>query len=109
MNERGFIKNIVIIVILSAVVFLSQQPYFKKYGENLYSQIKPQVEPYWSKTVDWFKNNIYPRVSGEVEQKSTFIQQEINKQKNNIVQNIWEKTKNYFANIFSKFSGTQVQ
>lgn len=109
MNEKGFITNIIIVIIVLAVVFLSQQPYFREYGKNLYSQIKPQVEAYWTKTTDWFRNNVYPRVSGEVEQKAVVIQEEITKQKNNIVQNIWEKIKSYFANIFSKVSGTPVQ
>ncbi len=109
MYERGFIKNIVVIVIILTVVFLSQQLYFREYGKTLYSQIKPQTEAYWLKTVDWLENNIYSRVSGEVESKSTIIQQEINKQKNNIMQNVWGKIKNYSASIFSKFSGTFVQ
>ena len=89
-------------MLILLVVFLSQQHYFREYGKNLYSQIKPQIEAYWAKTADWFRNNIYSKVSGEVEQRSAVIQQEITKQKNNIAQNIWEKIKNYFANIFSK-------
>ena len=109
MNEKGFVKNIVIIVVLLIVVFLSQQPYFNKIGKDIYSQAEPQIKAYWSKTADWFKNNIYTRVSGEVENKSSVIQQEIEKQKNNIVQNTWEKIKDYFANIFTKFSGTSVK
>ncbi len=109
MNQKGFIKNIVIIIILLAVVFLSQQPYFEKYGNDLYLKAKPQIEIYWTKATNWVKNNVYPRVSGEVEQKSAVIQQEINKQKNNIMQNTWEKIKNYFADIFSKVSGTSVK
>lgn len=109
MNEKGFIKNIVVIIILLTVVFLSQQPYFREYGKNLYSQIKPQAEAYWLKTAYWLENNIYLRVSGEVESKSTIVQQEINKQKDNIMQNVWGKIKNYSASIFSKFSGTFVQ
>ena len=109
MNEKGFIKNIVVIIILLTVVFLSQQSYFREYGKNLYSQIKPQTEAYWSKTAYWFKTNIYPRVSGEVESKSAIVQQEINKQKDNIMQNVWGKIKNYSASIFSKFSDTFVQ
>ncbi|MDO8739971.1 MAG: hypothetical protein Q7J54_00160 [Candidatus Woesearchaeota archaeon] len=91
------------------VVFLSQQPYFKKYGNDLYLKAKPRIEVYLTKATDWIKNNVYPRVSGEVEQKSAVIQQEINKQKNNIMQNTWEKIKDYFANIFSKVSGTSVK
>lgn len=98
MNEKGFIVNIVIIIALVAVVFLSQQPYFNEAGKKLYFQAEAQV-----------KNNIYPRVSGEVEQKSAIVQEEVTKQKNNFVQNIWGNIKNYFANIFSKTTGTPVQ
>ncbi|OGZ70185.1 MAG: hypothetical protein A2904_02405 [Candidatus Staskawiczbacteria bacterium RIFCSPLOWO2_01_FULL_33_9] len=101
MNERGFVKNIVIIIMLLIVVFLSQQPYFNEVGKKLYSQGEVQVKMYWE--------GIYPRVSGEVEQKGAIIQQEINKQKDNISQNIWQNIKNYFGNIFSKVSGTPVQ
>lgn len=109
MNEKGFIKNIVIIIVLLAVVFLSQQPYFNEAGKKLYFQTEAQVKDYWEKAGDWFRSNIYPRVSGEVEQKSAIVQEEITKQKNNFVQNIWENIKNYFANIFSKTTGTPVQ
>jgi len=92
------IKNIIIVIAILSVVFLSQQPYFRQTGERLYSQAETQV-----------KNNLYPMVSGEVEQKSAFIQEEIAKQKNNFAQNVWGDIKNYFAGIFSKVSGTPVQ
>lgn len=92
------IKNIIIIVAILVAVFLSQQPYFEQAGRKLYSQTETQV-----------KDNLYPRVSGEVEQKSVFIQEEIAKQKNNFAQNVWGNIKNYFASIFSKVSGTPVQ
>ena len=106
---QGFVKNIVIIIIILIMVFLSQHPYFNKIGRKFYFQAESQVKIYWTKTADWFKNSIYSMVSGEVEQKSSVIQQEINKQKNNIVQNIWMRTKNYFAAEFSKIFGTEVK
>ena len=109
MKERGFIKNIVIIVALIVVVFLSQQAYFNEFGRKLYSQAEAQTKVYWTKVADWLKNNVYARVSGEVEQKSVVIQEEITKQKDNLVKNVWGNIKNYFANIFSKTTGTFVQ
>lgn len=105
MRERGFIKNIVIIIVILVVVFLSQQPYFKPVGENMYAT----SQSYWSKTVDWFKTNIYPRVSGEVTKRGEPLKQEITNQKNNAVQTLWESIKNYFAEKFSNFFGTKVQ
>lgn len=108
-NQKGFLKNIVIIVILVVLVFVSQQSAFRSYGKDLYGYIGPKIEEYKTKVVDWFKTTIYPRVSGEVEQKGNAIGEEINKQKNNFVQNIWENAKKYFADIFTKVSGTKVQ
>jgi len=109
MNEKGFIKNIVIVIALLTVVFLSQQPYFRENGKKLYTQAKVQVGVYWAKTANWFSDNIYPRVSGEVEQKTAIVQEEITKQKNNFMENVWENIKKYFASIFSKTTGTTVQ
>ena len=106
---KNMIKNIVIIIVLLAVVFLSQQLYFEEVGKKLYSQVEAQVNIYWIKIADWFGSNVYTRVSGEVEEKSAVVQKEITKQKDNIVQNVWEKTKTYFASIFSKTTGTPVQ
>ena len=101
MNKKEIIKNIVIIIVLLTVVFLSQQPYFNEIGKKFYFQAEARVKVYW--------NSIYPKVRGEVEQKSAVIKQEIDQQKNNIMQNTWEKIKNYFAEKFSKISGTEVK
>ncbi|MBI2050116.1 MAG: hypothetical protein HYT35_01515 [Candidatus Staskawiczbacteria bacterium] len=98
MKQKSFIQNIAVIVILLITVFLSQQPYFSEFGRA-----------YWVKATDWFENNVYQKISGEVEQKSVFVQQEVEKQKNNVAQNIWERFKNYFAEKFSKTFGTQVK
>lgn len=98
MHEKGFIANIVIIIAILVVVFLSQQPSFK-----------PASQSYWSKATDWFKASIYPRVSGEVVKRGEPLQQEINNQKNNAAQTLWENIKNYFAEKFSHFFGTKVQ
>lgn len=109
MKERGLIKNIVIVIVLLAMVSLSQQAYFNGVGKKFYFQAEVQTKIYWTKIADWFKNNVYTKVSGEVEQKSAVVQEEITKQKDNVVKNVWENIKNYFANIFSKTTGTPVQ
>lgn len=103
------IKNIVIVIVILLVVFFSQQPYFEDAGKKLYVQAEVQVGVYSTKIADWFSDNVYPRVSGEVEQKTAIVQEEITKQKDNFAQNIWGNIKNYFANIFSKTTGTSVQ
>lgn len=104
-SKRGFTKNILIIVVILAIVFLSQQAYFRPIIKNLYQQ----GNKYLIEAQNWFKTNIYSKVSGEVEKRGEEAKKEINKEKNNILQNIWGKLKNYFAEKFSKTFGTKVE
>ena len=109
MKKGDLVKNIIIIAVILVAVFLSQQPYFKKNSKNLFSQATKQINVYLVKTGDWLKAHIYPKVSGEVAKGGAVAQEEIKKQKNNILQNIWENIKNYFAEKFSKTFGTKVK
>ena len=108
-KEKGFIQYVVILIIILVVVFFSQQPSFREVGKNVYSQVEAQVGLYWSKASDWVKVNVYPKVSSEVEKRGEAIKEEVNKQKDAAVKSIWDNIKNYFANIFSKTTGTSVQ
>ncbi len=109
MNERGFILNIIIIILILVLVFLSQQPYFRPTAKSLYTNTGKITSPYTSKIGDWLKASIYPKVSQEVANRGATAQQAITEQKNNLMQNIWENFKNFFAEKFSKISGTQVK
>jgi len=114
MQERGFIQNIVVIntiivVMLLVTVFLSQQAYFSPYGKTVYLKGMGEFNVYWLKLNYWANTNVYPKISGEVEKGGQVVTQEIVKQKNNIAHSIWENIKKYFAEKFSKYSGTQVQ
>lgn len=109
MNERGFIKNIVIIIIILVIVFFSQQPDFREYGKNLYDRAATQGRGWWQGAYSYAEQNILPKIGGEVEKRKEIIQEELQQEKNKISENIWQKIKNYFANIFSKATGTKVQ
>lgn len=108
-KENGFIKNIVIIIVILVIVFLSQQPNFMEYGKNAFNWVGSQVGFYWSKLSNWAATSIYPKVVGEATKRGEAIKEGINNEKNNLAQNVWEKIKNYFADIFSKSTGTQVE
>jgi len=108
-NQKGFVQNIVIIVILLAIVFFSQQIYFRESGKNLYLQADKYARVYIGKASDWLKINVYPKISGEVQKGGVEAQKEIAKQKNNLLQNIWENLKKYSAEKFSKTFGTKVE
>ena len=70
MKRKWFVKNIIIIIVLLVLVFLSQQSYSNEIGKKLFFQAEAQVKIYWTKVADWFKGNVYPRVSGEVDKKA---------------------------------------
>ncbi len=108
-KSGGFIKNIVVVVVLLAIVFLSQSPSFRPIAQNTYNQATKNIGPYIDNGKAWFAANVYPRVSQEVASRGEVVKQEVSTQKNNAAQNIWETIKNYFAEKFSKISGTKVK
>ncbi|OGZ62974.1 MAG: hypothetical protein A3C58_01410 [Candidatus Staskawiczbacteria bacterium RIFCSPHIGHO2_02_FULL_34_10] len=108
-HERGLIKNIVIIAVLLAVVFLSQSSSFRPIAQIIYNQASEKISPYTAGAGNWFKANIYPRIKSEAAKRGEEAAQEITTQKDNVAQNLWEKIKNFFAEKFSKFFGTKVK
>lgn len=109
MKLRILTKNIIIIAVILTVVFLSQQPSFARYGGDLYALGTQKAGQYWLEGKDWFKTAIYPGANRGVENGKDIIEKEIVKQKDVAAKNIWEKFKNYFAEKFSKMSGTKVE
>lgn len=108
-QTRGFIQNIVMIAILLAVVFLSQQSYTQTFGKNWATQIEKKSGAMWQKANDWFKVNIYPKATQEAQKRGAPLTQAITQQKDMVAQTIWEKIKNYFAEKFSTIFKTKVQ
>lgn len=100
--EKGFIKNVVIIIIILVAVFFSQQPNFREYGKNLYNQAFAQGQSWWQGAYSYAKQNVFPKIGGEVEKKKEVIQDELQKEKNKMSENILQKIKNYFLNIISR-------
>lgn len=108
-KNGGFIQYIVIIAVILSVVFLSQQPFARPFGKSVYSWSQKEASNYWSKTTHWLGATIYPKVTQEVEKRGEPLKEEVITQKDNAVKNIWENIKNYFAEQFSKISGTEVK
>src|SRR5579864_5862573 len=95
-------KNLILIVVVFAVAFLSQQPAFNYVGKNIYPIIQEQMNVYWQNTLHWLGLNIYSKVAPEVTKRGVDIKNQAINQRNNFLQTIWENIKNYFANQFSK-------
>ncbi|MFI5206357.1 MAG: hypothetical protein ACHQVK_05460 [Candidatus Paceibacterales bacterium] len=105
MDLGTIIKNTIAILAILLVVFFSQQPYTRTYGQKIYTQ----GQSYYATGQDWVKTNVLPKVSGEVGKASVSTTQEVTKQKNNFVQILWEDFKLYFAQKFNKTFGTNVK
>ena len=105
----GFIKYIIAISIVLAVVFMSQQAFLRPFGMFAYNWGAEKIGYYWSKTTNWFSAGLYPKIEKEALEKGNEVKEEAIIQKDNAVKNIWQNIKNYFANQFSKFSGTKVE
>lgn len=106
---KGVIKNGIIIIVILALAFISQQHFFDSYGKNTLSFAGQQASLYWHKVGEWFSATIYPRVQKEAAERGQPLKEEVEKQKDNAVKIIWENVKNYFAEKFSKVSGTKVE
>ena len=98
-QEKGFIKYIVIIIVILAVVFLSQQVYSRAIGKTLISDATGQAKTYMAKGSDWVMSNIYPKISGEVQKRGDIIKTEVDQEKNKVSENIGTKISNYFSGV----------
>ena len=108
-KRRGIISGVIILIIILAIVVMSQLHFFNPVGQKTESFIGEKINYAWQGAINWFKTNIYPRVTQEVQNRGAPLQKEVVAQKDNAVQFIWQKIKNYFANIFLKSFGTKVE
>jgi hypothetical protein len=101
MRERGFTKYIVIIIVILVVVFLSQRAYLFKKGNTFtfVSDAMSQAQAYLAKGSGWVSDNVFPKISGEVQKRGDMIKSEVNKEKEKVSENIGEKIQNYFSGI----------
>jgi len=99
-KEKGFIKYGIIIVVIMALVVLSQQPFFKDLTKHKLSGAKSSLfDGYFAKGSDWVNSQVIPKVSGEVQKRGDMIKQEVQDEKEKISENIGTKIKNYFSGI----------
>lgn len=107
--QKGIVKNIIVIIILLTIVFLSQQAFTQPIGKQIFSQISEKTGGYVAKVGDWLKTKINPDINKEVQDRGEKAQEELIKQKDGAVKSIWGNIKNYFAEKFSKIFGTKVE
>ena len=99
MDTKPFIKYIVIIIIILLVAFLSQKAYFWGNEKTFVSEATNQVSAYLAKGSNWVTSKIYPKVTGEVQNRGAIIKTEINQEKEKVSENIGEKISNYFSGV----------
>jgi predicted PurR-regulated permease PerM len=94
-------KNIIFLIIILAILVLSQQPYFEKWGREIYRKIDNWVTTIWQYCQGYWNKNILHRVSSEIEKRQNIAKQELKDETKQVTQNIWEKIRDYVAGIFN--------
>lgn len=113
--ERGLlIKNSAIIAAILATVIFSQLPYFKGNTSVFDFPLSKKDgglsgNSLLSSATDWLKNNVYPRVSGEVAKREEALINEANQQKDVVVQNSVGGVKKFIAEKVLETIGVKPQ
>ncbi len=108
--EKRTIFYIVAIIIVLIILFLSQQAFSrnalsgffspqKDIVNGVISQTADRAAAYLSKGSEWVASSVFEKLGGEVAERGEAIKNGIEEQKNNISENILDKTKNYFSGI----------
>ena len=96
------VRNLFIILVILALVFMSQQPQSRQYGKDLYGQASAYVQSWWQAGYNYVLQTIYPKIGGEVQKRQEVIKQELQQEKEKISQSLWQKIKNYLADILNR-------
>ena len=99
MEQKGFIKYIVIIAVILLVAFFSQQAYYWGADKTIVSGSTDQANTYLANASAWVNSKIYPKVTGEVKKRGDIIKKEVSQEKQKISENIVTKIENYFAGV----------
>jgi len=94
MRKKHFI-NIMIIILLLAVLFLSQHPLFEERGREVYSRTSEFI----NKIKLFFNQQILSRIIGEVEQRKENVSEGLEFQTQATLQgagDIFQRIKNFF-------------
>lgn len=106
MEKKGIIINILAVLVVLGIVFLSQ---IKVSTNSPAASESANSENVLTKAQDWVKNNIYPKAAMEAEKKGEELQEAVLQQKDIVAKSLWEKIKIYLAEKFSNLFGTKVE
>lgn len=101
MNEKGFAKYIVIIIVILFVVFLSQEGRFSGEGKTFtfVNGVVDQAQAFVAKGSGWVMDKVFPNIAGEVQKRGEMVKDGVEKEKEKISESATEKVKNYFSGI----------
>lgn len=99
MEQRVFIKYIIIIAVILVAVILSQQPFLRQWGQKVASKAPAPVQTYLTKGSSWASGSVLQKIGGEVAKRGDMIKNEVTQEKQKVSENILEKIKNYFSGV----------
>jgi len=112
--------NIIFVIVILAVIFLAQQPFFQEKGGYAYlkltdfwkGDLKLKTGVFFNNVKVFFQEQIVARIAGEAEKRKEIIKEEFEKEKEKveekieekeeeIKESIWQKFKNFFSEKFN--------
>ena len=97
--EKKIIFSVIIVIIILAGVFLSQQAYSKGVGQNLISDATSQAQKVLAQGANWAMANVYPKITGEVQTRGEVIKKEVGSEQKKVSENIGQKISDYFSGV----------
>ncbi|MGD0576609.1 MAG: hypothetical protein ABSA74_00855 [Candidatus Staskawiczbacteria bacterium] len=97
--HKKIIFSIFAIIIILAVVFLSQQAYSRGIGKTIISDATNQAKAYLATGTNWVMSNVYPKISGEVQARGDAIKSDVSQEQQAVSQNIAQKISNYISGV----------
>lgn len=100
MKKGIIIKNILIMAVILAVVYISQNSGFAGLEQNVLSgSLQGLGSEYWAKGSSWVRDELFPKIGGEVQKRGDMAKEGIDEQKEKATESIGENIKNYFSGI----------
>ncbi len=99
-SKKKLIIYIGAIVVISAIVFLSQQDHFNNVEDkNLFSNVSAAIYDRWEDGINWVSNKAYPTLLEESQKRGEMAKDAIETQKEEISENVLEKVGDYISGI----------
>ena len=97
--DKKIVFSIIMVVVVLAVIYLSQQAYTRAVGKTMILDATNKAGAYLSQGTNWAASKIYPKITGEVQAKGDMVNAAVGTAQKNVSENVAQKISNYFSGV----------